>query len=100
MTSRRGILVLFPLFAMSFNHSAPAQSQETGPALGVARLSLSKGDVTVQRGESGDSIQATVNMPLVEADILTAGSASRAEVQLDYSNFLRLKEALIYSFLS
>ncbi|MDE2755039.1 MAG: hypothetical protein OXI92_00670 [Acidobacteriota bacterium] len=92
MTNRRGILVLFPLFAMSFNHSAPAQSQETGPALGVARLSLAKGDVTVQRGESGDSIQATVNMPLVEADILTAGPASRAEVQLDYSNFLRLNE--------
>ena len=92
MTSRRGILVLFPLVAMSFNHAAPAQSQETGPALGVARLSLAKGDVTVQRGESGDSIQATVNMPLVEADILTAGLASRAEVQLDYSNFLRLNE--------
>ena len=92
MTSRRGILVLFPLFAMSFDHSALAQLQETGPALGVARLSLAKGDVIVQRGESGDSIQATVNMPLVEADILTAGSASRAEVQLDYSNFLRLNE--------
>ena len=92
MTSRRGILVLFSLFAMSFNHSALAQSQETGPALGVARLSLAKGDVTVQRGESGDSIQATVYMPLVEDDILTAGSASRAEVQLDYSNLLRLNE--------
>ncbi|MDE2666657.1 MAG: hypothetical protein OXI69_10925 [Acidobacteriota bacterium] len=92
MTSRRGILVLFSLVAMSINHSALAQSQETGPALGVARLSLAKGDVTVQRGESGDSIQATVNMPLVEADILTAGLASRAEVQLDYSNFLRLNE--------
>jgi len=77
---------------MSFNHWALAQSQETGPALGVARLSLAKGDVTVQRGESGDSIQATANMPLVEADILTTGLASRAEAQLDYSNFLRLNE--------
>ena len=48
--------------------------------------------LSCSRGESGDSIQATVNMPLVEADILTAGSASRAEVQLDYSNFLRLNE--------
>ena len=92
MTSRRGILVLLSLVAVSFNHSALAQSPETGPALGVARLSLVKGDVTVQRGESGDSIQATVNVPLVEADILTTGAASRTELQLDYSNFLRLNE--------
>ena len=92
MTSRRGILVLVSLIATSFSHSELAQSQETGPALGVARLSLARGDVTVQRGQSGDSIQATVNMPLVEADILTAGPASRAEVQLNYSNFLRLNE--------
>lgn len=92
MTSRRRILVLVSLIATSFNHSALAQSQETGPALGVARLSLARGDVAVQRGQSGDSIQATVNMPLVEADILTSGSASRAEVQLDYSNFLRLNQ--------
>ena len=77
---------------MSFNQSTLAQSAENGPALGVSRLSLAKGDVTVQRGESGDSIQATVNMPLVEADILTTGPASRAEIQLDYSNFLRLNE--------
>ena len=92
MTSRRGILVLLSLVALSFDHSTLAQSPETGPALGVARLSLAKGDVTVQRGESGDSIQATVNMALVEADILTTGPASRAELQLDYSNFLRLNE--------
>ena len=92
MTSRRGILVLFSLVAMSLNQPTPAQSSENGPALGVARLSLAKGDVTVQRGESGDSIQATANMPLVEADILTTGLASRAEVQLDYSNFVRLNE--------
>ena len=92
MTSRRGILVLLSLVAMSFNQSTLAQSPENGPALGVARLSLAKGDVTVQRGESGDSIQATANMPLVEADILMTGLASRAEVQLDYSNFVRLNE--------
>ena len=92
MTSLRGILVLFFLCAMSFSQSAKAQPPDEGPALGVARLSLAKGDVAVQRGESGDSIQATANMALVEADILTSGLASRAEVQLDYSNFLRLNE--------
>ena len=92
MTSLRGILVLFFLCAMPFSQSATAQPPDEGPVLGVARLSLAKGDVAVQRGESGDSIQATANMALVEADILTSGLASRAEVQLDYSNFLRLNE--------
>ena len=92
MTSLRGILVLFFLCAMSFSQSAKAQPPDEGPALGVARLSLAKGDVAVQRGESGDSIQATANMALVEADILTTGLASRSEIQLDHSNFLRLNE--------
>ena len=48
--------------------------------------------MAVQRGESGDSIQARANLPLVEGDFLTTGPASRAEVQLDYSNLLRLHE--------
>ncbi len=73
--------------------SAPslwAESSDGGPALGVARISLARGEVAVQRGESGDTIQARANLPLVEGDYLTTGPASRAEVQLDYSNLLRL----------
>ena len=68
-----------------------AQS-ESDPALGVARISLARGEVAVQRGESGDSIQARANVPLVEGDILSTGPASRAEIQLDYSNLMRLNE--------
>ena len=72
--------------------SLRAQQSDSGPALGIARISLVRGEVAVQRGESGDSIQARANLPLVEGDYLTTGPASRAELQLDYSNLLRLDE--------
>jgi hypothetical protein len=62
------------------------------PGRGVARLSLLNGDVNVQRGASGDWIAAAVNAPLVTGDRLAAGRASRAEVQLDASNFVRFGE--------
>ena len=69
-----------------------AEESDSGPALGIARISLVRGEVSVQRGESGDSIQARANLPLVEGDFLTTGPVSRAEIQLDYSNLLRLDE--------
>ena len=67
--------------------------EDDRPALGVARVSLTNGDVTIRRGDSGDWIQAPVNTPLVEGDTIATGRASRAEVQLDYSNLLRLNES-------
>ena len=73
--------------------SVSAQSSDAEPALGVARVSLVNGDVTTRRGEAGDWIAADVNSPLVEGDLLETGPGARAEVQLDYSNFLRLDGA-------
>ena len=67
--------------------------EEDRPALGVARVSLTNGDVTIRRGDSGDWIQAPVNTPLVEGDRIASGAASRTEVQLDSSNLLRLNES-------
>lgn len=63
---------------------------DTGPALGVARVSLVNGDIAVRRGDSGDSIAATVNMAVVEGDAIQSTGASRAEVQLDRGNIVRL----------
>lgn len=63
---------------------------EDGPGLGVARVSLTNGDVSMRHGEEGDWVQATVNSPLVEGDTISTGPGSRAEVQLDYSNLIRL----------
>ncbi len=67
-----------------------AQSSDSGPALGVARISLTNGDVTTKRGDSGDWVAASVNTPVVEGDIIETGPGSRVEIQLDYSNLIRL----------
>jgi hypothetical protein len=70
--------------------AALAQDQDDGPGRGVARISLVSGDVSVRRGDSGDWVAAAVNAPLVVEDSIAAGAGSRAEVQLDFANFLRL----------
>ena len=57
---------------------------------GVARVSLMNGDVSVQRGDSGDTVAAVVNGPLVAGDHLLTGPAARAEIQFDAGNFVRL----------
>jgi hypothetical protein len=57
---------------------------------GVARISLIHGDVSTQRGDSGDWAAASLNAPIVSGDRISTGESSRAEVQLDYSNILRL----------
>jgi len=59
---------------------------------GVARVSLTNGDITMQRGDSGDWIAAGINAPLVSGDKIHAARASRAEVQFDHANFLRIGE--------
>jgi hypothetical protein len=62
----------------------------SGPQPDVARISLIHGDVSMQRGDAGDWTAATLNTPLVRGDIVATGDKSRAEVQLDYANVLRL----------
>jgi hypothetical protein len=76
----------------------PAQGQEpvAGPAAeggqqpDVARVSLIHGDVSMQRGDSGDWVAATLNTPLVRGDQMATSEKSRLEVQLNYANILRL----------
>jgi hypothetical protein len=68
---------------------APPDGQyETGRAVG--RISVLTGDVSVRRGDSGDVVAAAMNAPLVADDRLLTGSSSRAEVQLDYANVVRI----------
>lgn len=76
-----GVLIAAPAWA---------QQEEEGPGRGVARLSLMNGDVSVQRGDSGDWVAATINAPLLAEDRLTTGPGSRAEVQFDYHHRVRL----------
>src|SRR3972149_2921412 len=46
----------------------------------------------MQRGDSGDDSAVELNTPLVAGDKVFTGSRSRAEVQLDWANMLRLDE--------
>src|ERR1700678_311499 len=55
----------------------PADAAEHG----VARLSLAAGSVSVTRGDSGESIAANLNEPLVTTDRVLTGEGSRAEIQ-------------------
>src|SRR5450631_2751454 len=57
---------------------------------GVARISLMNGDVSVRRGDSGEWVAAVINAPLLTDDRVATGPNSRAEVQFDASNLLRL----------
>jgi len=67
-----------------------AQAADSGPALGVARVSLVNGEVTSKRGDSGDWVAARINQAVVEGDSIMTGPGSRAEVQLDHGNLVRL----------
>lgn len=63
---------------------------QTDAGNGVARVSFLRGDVTIQRGDSGDLTEAAINAPLVTGDRILTGPGSRAEVQFDYGHFVRL----------
>src|SRR5437868_5720565 len=78
------IAILFALSGLAFAEDTP----DLQP--GVARISLIHGEVSVQRGDSGDWVAATLNTPLVPGDQVSTGSRSRAEIQLDSANVLRL----------
>jgi Family of unknown function (DUF6600)/FecR protein len=67
------------------------QPQNNGqPQNSVARVSLIQGNVSMQRGDSSDWSAATMNTPLVQGDQIATAEKSRAEVQLDFANVLRL----------
>jgi hypothetical protein len=73
----------------------PAQTQAQEPAqaeTGVARVSFIRNDVSMQRGDSGDTSAVTLNTPLVVGDKISTGDASRTEVQLDFANIIRLDQ--------
>ncbi|HLW81624.1 MAG TPA: DUF6600 domain-containing protein [Candidatus Acidoferrales bacterium] len=67
-----------------------ADSSQVQPSVG--RISVIRGNVSIQRGDSGDWIAATVNTPLESGDRISTGNDSRAEVQLDYANVVRLDQ--------
>ena len=82
--------------AKAQDQSAPDQqapdssSQDASQQPGVARISQIDGSASTQRGDTGDWVAATVNTPVMTGDRVSTGANSRASVQLDYANILRL----------
>ncbi len=80
------------------NDAQPSEAQPGGPSgeapaktdQGVARVSLIHGDVSTQRGDSGDWSAATLNQPVMTGDKVSTGDNARTELQLDFANILRL----------
>ena len=69
----------------------PARAQDPDDLKrGVARISLINGDVSVRRGDSGDWVAGVINAPLLTDDYVASGPNSRAEIQFDANNVLRL----------
>lgn len=82
----------------SSNDAQPTEAQPGGPSgeapartdQGVARISLIHGDVSTQRGDSGDWSAATLNQPVMTGDKVSTADGARTELQLDFANTLRL----------
>jgi hypothetical protein len=69
----------------------PARAQDADDQQrGVARISVMDGEVSVRRGDSGDWVAGVINAPLMADDRISTGPNSRAEVQFDAANILRL----------
>src|SRR5579864_2184798 len=68
----------------------PQADPGDGAEHGVARISVINGDVSIQRGDSGEQSAAAVNAPLVAGDIVSTAPGSRVEIQFDAANMLRL----------
>jgi FecR protein len=83
---------------MEASNAQPTEAQPGGPSgeapaatdQGVARVSLIHGDVSTQRGDSGDWSAVTLNQPVMTGDKISTANDARTELQLDFANTLRL----------
>jgi hypothetical protein len=72
--------------------SQQEQQQQAAAQPGVARVSWIRGDVSTQRGDNGEWVAAIVNTPISQDDRISTGDGSRAELQLDYADTLRMSD--------
>jgi hypothetical protein len=57
---------------------------------GVARISIMDGQVSVRRGDAGEWVAGVINAPLMADDSVATAPNSRAEVQFDSADMLRI----------
>src|ERR1035441_182817 len=78
---------------LAMGAAIPARAQTPAPedlSRGVARIGLMDGEVSVRRGDSGEWVAGVINAPLMTDDRIATGQNSRAEVQFDSANVLRI----------
>jgi FecR protein len=69
----------------------PALAQDADDVQrGVARISIMDGQVSVKRGDAGEWVGGVINAPLMSDDSIATAPNSRAEVQFDSSNLIRI----------
>ena len=73
-------------FPQDTNAASPNEDQNRA----VARISVINGDVSVRRGDSGEIVAAALNAPVLVQDGVITNQGSRAEVQFDSSNMIRM----------
>jgi len=77
--------------ALAAGAGAPAWAQDSDDQQhGVARISVMDGQVSVRRGDSGEWVAGIINAPLMADDHIATGPNSRAEVEFDSANLIRL----------
>jgi hypothetical protein len=71
--------------------SVPAHAQDADDQQrGVARISLMNGEVSVRRGDAAEWVAGVINAPLMSDDRISTAPNSRAEVEFDASNVMRI----------
>ena len=70
---------------------AQPQAQLQAPTA-VGRISVIHGQVSTMHGDAGEWVAGTVNTPVVPGDKVATADRSRAEVQLDPANVMRLEQ--------
>jgi len=78
----------------------PEEADEYDVKARVARISLITGDVNLKRTDKDDWERVRLNFPLVEGDTISTGGDSRAEVQIDARNFVRLGANSVVKFVT
>ncbi len=83
------------ILASSLTAQVPApagdtKAQDPAATRAVARISVINGVVSLRRGDSGEAVAAALNAPMTGTDRLLTGEGSRAEIQFDALNMVRL----------
>src|SRR3984957_1147796 len=89
--NRIQLVALTGAIVMVAGLAAPVRAQDPDDMQrGVARISVMDGQVSVRRGDAGEWVAGVINAPLMADDSIATAPNSRAEVQFDFADILRV----------